>query len=156
MDNVKYTLKLNLMQLSISYCYSLGRHTPMIQYENKSQMAKWISAGFFSVMTLEIHWHREIWGPINRFNPDAFLCLSQARTWISNAIWHGYFFSSMIRYERWLFLFFKYCWNYWPSLFKYFVIKNLIKNINQMSPIQNWRRLIIYHRRTKYHRWCNG
>ena len=35
LDNVKYTLESNSMQLSISYCYSLGGHTTMMQYETQ-------------------------------------------------------------------------------------------------------------------------
>ena len=33
----------------------------------------------------------EGWDTINRFNPATFLCLSQARTWISNIICRGLF-----------------------------------------------------------------
>ena len=33
-----------------------------------------------------------IWDPIIRFNPATFLCLYQARTWISKVICHGPFF----------------------------------------------------------------
>jgi hypothetical protein len=32
------------------------------------------------------------WYPINRFNPATFVCLSQARTWISNVICRGLFY----------------------------------------------------------------
>ena len=52
-----------------------------------------------------IHLERDC-RPINRFNPDAFLCLSQTRTWISNAIWHDIYLCSLIWRERWLFGFF--------------------------------------------------
>ena len=31
------------------------------------------------------------WDPINMFNPDTFLCLSQYRSWISNATSWGFF-----------------------------------------------------------------
>ena len=41
----------------------------------------------------------ERWDPINRFNPVINLCLSQARTLISNAICHGLFF--MFNEFRW-------------------------------------------------------
>jgi len=34
------------------------------------------------------------WDPIFWFNPDAWLCLSQARTWISNDICRAHFFPS--------------------------------------------------------------
>ena len=33
--------------------------------------------------------------PINRFNPTTCLCLSQARTWISNVKWCGLFLCSV-------------------------------------------------------------
>jgi hypothetical protein len=36
------------------------------------------------------------WDPINRFNSDKFLCMSQAGTWISNAICHGPILCSII------------------------------------------------------------
>ena len=39
----------------------------------------------------------------NRFNTVTLLCLSQARTWISNFICCGLFLCSMIWGERWLF-----------------------------------------------------
>ena len=40
---------------------------------------------FIYVLLLEIQLSRgEGWDPINRFNPATSLCLSQARTWISN------------------------------------------------------------------------
>ena len=32
------------------------------------------------------------WNPINRFNHATFLCLSQAKTWISNVVCRGLFF----------------------------------------------------------------
>jgi len=45
------------------------------------------------VLSLEIYLARaDGWDPINRFNSATFVCLSQARTWISNVIWC----------ERWL------------------------------------------------------
>jgi hypothetical protein len=43
-------------------------------------------------------------GPINLFHPTTFLCLSQARTWISNVICCGIFLFSMNRGQRWLFV----------------------------------------------------
>jgi len=44
------------------------------------------------VLTLEIHLSREEgWDTINRFNPATFLCLSHARTWISNVICRDHF-----------------------------------------------------------------
>jgi hypothetical protein len=43
------------------------------------------------------------WVPINRFNSATFLCLSQARTWISNVTCHGLFvFCEFSLDERWL------------------------------------------------------
>ena len=39
---------------------------------------------FIYALPLEIQFTRgEVWGPINRFKPTTFVCLSQARTWIS-------------------------------------------------------------------------
>ena len=38
--------------------------------------------------------------PINLFNPTTLLCLSQARTWISNVIYHGIFLCSVSEDER--------------------------------------------------------
>jgi hypothetical protein len=70
------------------------------------------------VLPLEIQLSRgEGWDPINRFNPATFLCLSQARTWISNVIcWH----SCGLFCVQWVHLcyFCWYWWNWWPSLFK--------------------------------------
>jgi len=55
--------------------------------------------------------------PVNQFIPATFLCLSQAKTWISNVICCGLF------YVQWFevigdCLFCWYWWNCWPSLFK--------------------------------------
>ena len=70
------------------------------------------------VLPLEIQLSRgEGWDPINRFNSATFLCLSQARTWISNVIcWH----SCGLFCVQWVHLcyFCWYWWNWWPSLFK--------------------------------------
>jgi hypothetical protein len=41
--------------------------------------------------------------PINRFHPFTFLCLSQARAWISNVICCGLLLCSVSEGERWLF-----------------------------------------------------
>ena len=41
----------------------------------------------------------EDWEPINQFNHDTFLCLSQARTWISNVIIVFFMLG-----ERWMFV----------------------------------------------------
>ena len=42
---------------------------------------------FVYMLPLEIQLSRgQGWDPINWFNPTTFLCLSQARAWISNAI----------------------------------------------------------------------
>ena len=47
---------------------------------------------FIHVLLLEIQLLRgEGWDPINQFNPAIFLCLSQAKTCISNVICHGIF-----------------------------------------------------------------
>jgi hypothetical protein len=58
---------------------------------------KRICVGFFNrlityVLPLEIQLsRRDDWGPINRFNPAPYVCLSQARTRISNVICRGLF-----------------------------------------------------------------
>ena len=49
-------------------------------------------------------------GPINRFNPTAFLCLSQVRTWIYNIICHGLFSVQWVK-MRGDCSFCWYCWN---------------------------------------------
>jgi len=46
----------------------------------------------------------EVWDLINRFNPATFLCLYQARSWISNTICHGFFLCSVIWHQRLLFV----------------------------------------------------
>jgi hypothetical protein len=46
------------------------------------------------------------------FNPTTFLCMSQARTWISNC----FVLFSVSWDKRWLF-FLLYLWNCWPSSF---------------------------------------
>ena len=65
---------------------------------------------FIYVFLLEIQLsRREGWDPINQFNPATCLCLSQAKTWISNVICRGLFvcvFSEFSYDERWLFSFF--------------------------------------------------
>ena len=65
---------------------------------------KWRSesvSDFFPYWRLRtIHLERDC-GPINWFNTDAFLCLSQTRTWISNAICYCIYLCSLIWYERW-------------------------------------------------------
>ena len=53
--------------------------------------------------------------PINWFNLGTYLCLSQARTWISNIVCHGLFCVQWVKMRgdcsfRW------YWWNCWPSL----------------------------------------
>ena len=59
---------------------------------------------YIYVMLLEIQLSRERgWDPINWFNPAILLCLSQAKTWISNIIYHG-LISSMKWGEGWLFI----------------------------------------------------
>ena len=66
---------------------------------------------------LEIHVSRgEGWDPINRFNPVTLLCLSQARTWISNIICLGLILCSVQTRGDCSFCW--YWWNWWPSLFK--------------------------------------
>ena len=61
---------------------------------------------FVSVSPLEINLSKEEgWDTIKQFNKVTFLCLSQATTWISNAIRHGLLFlCSMSRGDRWLFI----------------------------------------------------
>ena len=61
---------------------------------------------FVSVSPLEINLSKEEgWDTIKQFNKVTFLCLSQATTWISNAICHGLLFlCSMSRGDRWLFI----------------------------------------------------
>ena len=50
------------------------------------------------VLPLEIQIsRREGWDPINQFNPTTSVCLSQARTWISNIICGGDFFCAQLR-----------------------------------------------------------
>jgi len=44
-------------------------------------------------------------GPINRFNPATWLCLSQVKICISYAICHGLFIFNSLRWERRLFAF---------------------------------------------------
>jgi len=39
--------------------------------------------------------------PINRFNPAIYLCLSQARTWISNDICRCHFGVQWVQFKRW-------------------------------------------------------
>ena len=46
---------------------------------------------FFQFNILQIILHYLTWNSINQFNPATFMCLSQARTWISKVISHGLF-----------------------------------------------------------------
>ena len=70
------------------------------------------------VLLLEIQlWGGEGWYPINQFNPATFLCLLEAKTWISNVICCG------LCYVQWFevrghCLFCWYWWNCWSSLSK--------------------------------------
>ena len=52
----------------------------------------------------------------NWFNPATFLCLSQAKTWICNTLYHGPFCAQFDMRGNCLLCW--YWWNYWPSLFK--------------------------------------
>ena len=63
------------------------------------------------------HQEGEGWAPIIRFNTSTFVCLSETKTWFSNATWRNIF------YVQWLevrgdCLFWWYWWYCWPSLFK--------------------------------------
>jgi len=70
------------------------------------------------VLRLEIQLSRgEGWYPINQLNPAIFLCLSQARTRISNVKWHGHIYVLWLemRSDR------LFCWywrNCWISMFQ--------------------------------------
>ena len=66
---------------------------------------------------------------IFQFNPDTFLCLSQAMTWISNAICHSLFYVQWVKMRDdcsfcW------YWWNCWTSLFK-------LSFYNQYKPLMS-------------------
>jgi hypothetical protein len=78
---------------------------------------------------------------INQFKPVTFLCLSQARTWISIGICHGLFLCSMIRGKDGC-LFLWYWWNCWPSLFKLFFHKSLLLSLLQNKDIM-WKCIYI-------------
>ena len=61
------------------------------------------------------------WGggdPINWFNPAILLCLSQAKTWISNIICRSVFCAQWVK-VRGDCSFCQHSWNWWPSLFKH-------------------------------------
>ena len=65
----------------------------------------------------------EGWDPINPFNPATCLCLSEAKTWISNVICCGLFLCSVssvkMRGATCIYIVrFFYIGNGWPSLFK--------------------------------------
>jgi hypothetical protein len=79
---------------------------------------------------------------INQFKPVTFLCLSQARTWISIGICHGLFLCSMIRGKDGC-LFFWYWWNCWPSLFKLFFHKSLLLSLLQNKDDIMWKCIYI-------------
>ena len=54
----------------------------------------------FSLLTVSERWFLSlctgnVWEPINQFNPATYLCLSQARTWISIVICCGLFLCSV-------------------------------------------------------------
>ena len=68
---------------------------------------------FISLLPFEIVWCQEgrVMFPLSGLTPPHVLCLSQARTWISNVICRVFF---MFNGESWLF-----CWYWWncsPSL----------------------------------------
>jgi len=73
---------------------------------------------FIYLLSLEIKLsRRECWDHINRFISVTFVCLSQARTCISNVTCCGFF------YVQWVKVgcdcsFCWHWWNCWPSLFK--------------------------------------
>jgi len=62
---------------------------------------------------------------INWFNPATFLCLSQTRTWISNAIWVEVWGGRSFCWHNWL--------NCWPSLFKLFFSLIKFNHVNQTT-----------------------
>jgi len=75
-----------------SYCTV---HAYVVFHFCDSMWSLWVEANlcrffyrlFIYVWSLAIQLSRgERWDPINRFNPAPFLCLSQAKTWISNVI----------------------------------------------------------------------
>jgi hypothetical protein len=77
-------------------------HKKYVRTFSKFDMShRWSSIRPFSCICISISnkawvWNTEIsgstfWDPINRFNPVTFLCLSEAKTWISIDICHGLF-----------------------------------------------------------------
>ena len=85
----KYALYI-LYKCSMNYV-PLFKHTA--NYRGK--IAYIICLNPIYLLTLEMKllrtWRGEGWDAINRFNTGTCLCLSQARTWISNVICNGLF-----------------------------------------------------------------
>ena len=74
---------------------------------------------FIYVLPLEIQLsRREGWDPINWFNSATLLCLSKARTWISNTICCCLFCVQWIQIRGDDCVFCWYWWSWWPSPFK--------------------------------------
>ena len=98
----------------------------------RSSALKWICPGFFTVyLFLYCRWRsisrREGWDPINWFNSAIFLCLSQARTWISNVVCCGLFL--MLNDLRWDAIAF--CLSWWNCWWLFILA---IHNTNHYTP----------------------
>jgi hypothetical protein len=86
--------------------------------ENRENLCKMFYCLFISVLSLEIQLSRRGGlGSINRFSSATFVCMSQAKTWVSNTIYRGLFVCSVVGGMMWLFICW-YWWNCWPSLIK--------------------------------------
>jgi hypothetical protein len=62
----------------------------------------------------DMGWHLKNRGRVRGRDDSTFVCLSQARTWISNVICHGFLYVQWVKKRRDC----SFCWYWWPSLFK--------------------------------------
>ena len=73
--------------------------------KSKVSLSDFLYTSLCHALILHIQLSRvEGWDPFNWFNTDTCLCLSQARTWISNICCGLFVLSEFSEYERWLFV----------------------------------------------------
>jgi len=109
-EMLRYKKNINAKKVNIStqLCQIVGIYIlkDFNACENKGKIcADCFYCLFRSVLSLEIQLSRrgEL-EPINRFSSATFVCMSQAKTWVSNTIYHGLFVCSVVEGMMWLFI----------------------------------------------------
>ena len=119
---LRYRKNINAKKVNISaqLCQIVGIY--ILKDFNTCENKGKICADFFIVCSdlychLRSNYQEGGLGPINRFSSATFVCMSQAKTWVSNTIYHGLIVCSVVGGMMWLFICW-YWWNCWPSLIK--------------------------------------